>query len=749
MNAPQPYGAQQYGFQQTSTPYHAPPPSYAPYQQIGNYGEYPSQQLANFQGPPQQQWNHMYAPQPVRDAPPYQYQHGSYTDAVYPPSTPSFHTQSPHSSQGRDRAQSFHKKFQSPIPPHNRSQQANPSIIQTTPVSSIAQSNRSDTTFDRDEPGKTTSANGIKAETPNKNGTGRLSDDDDDRLTEDQQFAWDMTCIFMDVSPKETVRLACPLSISFAVTPVPLLDADSKLPVSRFLRDVNINSFSKSVREAANWPVLKIDPAFAEIDLDSPLIPIDEIRGWMAKRQGIIDSPEASRKRTRSKEPDFQDRQGDIDDQMAHGTDFDTQGQSPPSKRRRSENSNQVIREKEAASSITTLVYEARAGTPCLVSDDNAWAPEPGERACSPAAPGDNTEALLVSLGVTGSPKPVLQESLPHYQPTLEVLEVSTDHQSSSSAPKNRDKGADASSPESKLRTKTPQNSQYRNHALQIGTPQYGPLQQVPSHYGLPHNVQSSFSQHQTPLSHQGQRQQPQLQPQANHQYENAPPNNAPYENSRHGNDPRLPFNNGNHGPPQPEYSGPAQYGNGVNGHAQHRYPAPNAYGNTLSGQGMNGPPQQMIHNQPSYGSNVINHSANDSPQQLNAGQFHNGTAINRFPQQAYPVQSENGNSSNGHNPNSNIHYGPPTQHYLIGAQLGGPHPQNFQHAPGPGPQTHDNISQSSYNQGPRYHDNQSGYCGNENHGTVSNTSKVCVPFCYSLYRFGALRRAPSHFPCQ
>jgi hypothetical protein len=738
MNAPQQYGAQQHGLQQAPAPYQAPPPSYPPHQQNGTYSGHFSQPPATFQGPPQQQWNNMNPSQQARGAPPYQRQQRSYSDAIYPSSTPGFHLQSPPSSQGHGRAPSVHRNIQSPIAPSNRNQQTNPS--QTTPVSSISQSSGSNTSFN--QPGNNTAVKRSNLETSSQSAGRVMPDEDEDRLTEDQQFAWDMAWIFMDAPPKETVRLAFPLSISFAVTPVPLLNAESTAPVSRFLKDVDANSFSRSVRDALNWSVLKVDPAFAEIDLDSPLIPIDEVKQWMAKRQGIIeDNPEASRKRNRSGEPDLQDHQGYIDDETTNEADVEPQDQGPPSKRPRNEKSDQAISEKEGTPSIPIPVHAAIGGTPCLESDDNAWAPEPGERACSPAAPDDDREVLLASLGVTGAPKPVSQEPLESHQP-LEDMQVTTDQHLFSAAPKNRNTGqrlpvshqmneqrtfrANIKNQQSTSNFQPFQNGRHHNRAIQNGTPQYGPPQQARPQYGPSQNGQSTFPQYQTSPPHQVQQQQPQFQPQANHQYENGPPNNAAYENFRYGSNLQQPYSNGNHGPPQPGYSEPTQYGNGVNGHPQHIYPNPNSYEN-----GINGPPQQMNYSQQQYGNNVTNNGVNGAPHLIDGNQNHYGNSINWFSQHGTPVQYEYGNTSNGHNQNGSMQYGPPpNQAYPAGIQANGPGPQNQRYGSDPGSQKHPNYDdQSPYIQGPRYHNNQSGDFGSGNQSNISEVSKDCIPY--------------------
>jgi hypothetical protein len=297
--------------------------------------------------------------------------------------------------------------------------QPNPAIRYNTLSASISQPKKSDTSTNRRVSDTSNVMKGVNKKIPSTTVTkpAPLSKEDVEKIAEDQQFEWDMAHIFADTPPKETIRLACPLSISFAMPPVRSYNPKSTVPVSRFVKDVTVTAFSRSIRDGPNWSALKIDPAFTELNTDSPLIPIDEVPRWMARRQGLTEylelSPAPSRKRTRPEEVTSDESGGVSGRSVVPTVELESQEQTPPNKRHKNEQPDQAMG--EAGTPVTvTLTYEARDGTPCLLTDDEAWAPEPGERACSPASSEDPTEALLASLGVTGAPKPISVGLLPN-----------------------------------------------------------------------------------------------------------------------------------------------------------------------------------------------------------------------------------------------------------------------------------------------------------------------------------------------
>ncbi|TAQ87545.1 hypothetical protein B7494_g4124 [Chlorociboria aeruginascens] len=228
---------------------------------------------------------------------------------------------------------------------------------------------------------------------------------------EDKEFNWDFKKAFVDNIAHEVVAIAQPLSMSFDMTPVPLLDKNSKNSVSRYARKDNLKEFTRPIQTSPQWSYLQQDPAFAKINLDSELIPLDSINAWMHARHGTTAEEQRNRRtsaksRKRGWSEEHED-QADVDNQLQQGV-SDSQISS---KRQKNEASPRVIVVESPASSICGTPTLARSGTPSFGAEEGVWAPEPGEGVVL-----DPTEALLQSLGVTGSPKPVRPQK-PRYLP--------------------------------------------------------------------------------------------------------------------------------------------------------------------------------------------------------------------------------------------------------------------------------------------------------------------------------------------
>ncbi len=244
---------------------------------------------------------------------------------------------------------------------------------------------------------------------------------------EEVLFNWEFKYIFKEPKHVETVALAQPLSASFKSTPVPLVQAwTMSVPsISRYARKENLKDFVRPIRSSPQWSYLQEDPAFAEVELHGPAIPLGELAAWTAAHHTEANLPEDdkmenelldnSHKRARSEEAEenFRETQDQVDGaEMENSSNAD----GPPTKRQKNE---QIENDPDYVMRTPTLapVLVNRSGTPCVETDDDAWAPQPGESASTPLDP---TEALLASLGVTGSPKPVQKEPHPSYMNDLE-----------------------------------------------------------------------------------------------------------------------------------------------------------------------------------------------------------------------------------------------------------------------------------------------------------------------------------------
>ncbi|KAG9245209.1 hypothetical protein BJ878DRAFT_31078 [Calycina marina] len=255
-----------------------------------------------------------------------------------------------------------------------------------------------------------------------------------------QDFNWEYKKIFNPPPPFEFVALAQPIEGKYGVaTPVPLLTEKNRRSVSRYVRLENIKDYKKPVRSQSQWLYLKEDPGFAEVVLDGPLIPLAEVRVWMAERHGEVPLPSEAPKSPVTAPAVFPPGYS-----TPYKEEFSTPQQPPARKRARSTASadggggtmqvdcsaesnmpkKKIKHEAHDENIVMDVIADIQAapGTPTLaragcdpVDENDPWAPQPGET----ADPGhinteDDAEAILASLGVTGSAKPVRRQSMSH-----------------------------------------------------------------------------------------------------------------------------------------------------------------------------------------------------------------------------------------------------------------------------------------------------------------------------------------------
>ncbi|KAE9371272.1 hypothetical protein N431DRAFT_441293 [Stipitochalara longipes BDJ] len=532
---------------------------------------------------------------------------------------------------------------------------------------------------------------------------------------EDAQFDWDLKYIFKDPERRETVALAQPLSANFKSTPVPLVQAWSILipSISRYARKDNEKEFTRSIRHAPQWSFLQEDPGFSDDPLEGPLIPLSEVHAWTAARHRITtpepeleqefenkDGPD-SRKRLRSEEQE----EGQIDEQddMDYHSELEASkidAKGPRIKRQKNEeDEGQLDEVMGMPTTRTPVLMNGRAGTPCLETDDDAWAPEAGERAASPMDP---TEALLASLGVSGSPKPVKQDSLPPYAATNE------ENQSPQAQPP-------APSQQTQQDPNVPPPNVTPSHGLPMDDA-YGNTSQTNHQWDSPANTPQGKPQWNPPVNTPQGASTPQAQPQW------GPPTNTPYgppTNTQYGNDPptgppgpptNQPYVNSQYGPhTNPPYgNGPSPYAAPINQHYGPSVSAP--YGPQNGYQ--HGPPQSYGPPQtPSYGNALPYNAPQPYPQQYGPPvNFQQGPLQyaqpaapygppSNFPQGApqYPSQRT---PSFGNGPPASSTYGAPPQSSPI--QYGPPLNPPYNTHPNPLQQYGSNGPQGPYPNGPQ-----------------------------------------------
>ncbi|CAG8982534.1 hypothetical protein HYALB_00002316 [Hymenoscyphus albidus] len=586
---PQPNSAQQYGPPQPQqygpplgpTPYQPQPVTYQEPQSNGYFnGNFPTAP-PNFQGSVNQQWSS--APPSTWIAPPYQPQQPNYSGSNHPSGAPVF----PHQQQHpRHSSQQINQRLS-----NENNQLQFPKDTQPMNSTSTAESKAS-STVSTPQGERDTAATSAGKEANSRPGPAKAAEESkESEVIETQLFEWELEKIFKLPATHDIVALAQPLSHDFDLSPVPQLNPLGTC-VSRYASKDNVKQFTSSIRDALDWPFRKEDPAFAELDFDSPLIPLREIPAWMEARDSnqsgaedtlMHDTADASRKR-----PRFSPADGDQDNQIDSDVQDDLDNTSEkedgqnPKKRQKTETIGEHVDEKAGTPEMTTKFYENRVGTPCLVTDDDAWAPQPGEG----AEPVDPTEALLASLGVTGSPKPVDDSPLPPYQPLPEQLSPPISSSPSKKEPQTPISATPTNSQGKVAHTRRREGNLQGSHQKFKPTPprlntenrppQFAPPGNAPSLNGLPMQPQiSSLAQapYQNGPSINSQYGHPQIGTSSNVNYGS----NAMHGNEQYGNPCRT-NNNSLSGPP---HNGNSAYGNNM--------PGPQPNGNPMYAQGTSG----------------------------------------------------------------------------------------------------------------------------------------------------------------
>ncbi|KAI0996817.1 hypothetical protein K3495_g11364 [Podosphaera aphanis] len=232
-----------------------------------------------------------------------------------------------------------------------------------------------------------------------------------ERDTEEEDedlWEWEYKAVFQEPRNLETVELAQPLAAGFKSTPVPLLQtwSSSTPSISRYARKENLKEFTRGIRFSPQWSYLQEDPAFSDEELDASFIPFNEILAWIATRHEPtfditdvnkdIDVREISCKRVR-----IDDSKSDCQNQAESWIIIEEyyDEERPPAKKQRNEQVEKSKTERPPSptpatpSMITTCTFDTPLG-------------ESGLTPCPSKIDRDKTEAILESLGVTGTPKP-------------------------------------------------------------------------------------------------------------------------------------------------------------------------------------------------------------------------------------------------------------------------------------------------------------------------------------------------------
>jgi hypothetical protein len=238
----------------------------------------------------------------------------------------------------------------------------------------------------------------------------------------------------------EPIRILHPIPAIQDDKPIIRAVDEAQSVSSKYARPTNLEVYMLPANKTLRWGTLRHDPVFKEIDVDSPSIPIEELGHWLQEREknqlaaavqydrlpATISLPQEE-----SYDPPIKNEQhiqqeheqalcikqefNRDDYHSGHSPAAQSQLQSPVDM----SVSSPTQGSQRPKSRVCTPSLEAQ-GTPGTGSADDAWAPQPGESQVAREEYKDPTEALLASLGVTGSPKPICDDNTMSIDPLAE-----------------------------------------------------------------------------------------------------------------------------------------------------------------------------------------------------------------------------------------------------------------------------------------------------------------------------------------
>ncbi|KAI9736446.1 MAG: hypothetical protein M1818_006180 [Claussenomyces sp. TS43310] len=227
----------------------------------------------------------------------------------------------------------------------------------------------------------------------------------------DEEYDHDFMYAFKATTFSPAISIGRPLPSSYSEEPVPSPALSAPGLLCKYVRPRNLEIYIRDIRKSPHWPFVKNDTVFNEIAWDSPTVPLDEVVAWVHNRNRQVDvgqhgSPEISgtpRKRARSTIT-----QEDVGTEISREAVPENSCISP--RQAKSPNLKPIDDVATRPSGRPETPRVGREVTPSFGAEDDAWAPQPDEGRSTPVIAADPTEALLASLGVSGSPKPVQEK---------------------------------------------------------------------------------------------------------------------------------------------------------------------------------------------------------------------------------------------------------------------------------------------------------------------------------------------------
>lgn len=241
-----------------------------------------------------------------------------------------------------------------------------------------------------------------------------------EKTDDTEDFDWELEKIFAEEIHKDADPIGRPLPNVYDEEPILPPSYNASAITCKYVRPNNLEIFARDIRLSLHWPSLRADPVFSDISYSSLLIPLHDIESWIQRRQnrprleelmqdGGRSSP--SRKRAWSEEQD--DNGQNINQEAFPGPDIPKMQRDSLENTKDVGSSELVTLDRAGTPTIDRSGTPAfrKSGTPSFGVEDDAWAPQPGEGQITTSPVADPTEALLASLGVTGTPKPISQNN--------------------------------------------------------------------------------------------------------------------------------------------------------------------------------------------------------------------------------------------------------------------------------------------------------------------------------------------------
>ena len=221
---------------------------------------------------------------------------------------------------------------------------------------------------------------------------------------------WEESVFEKHVYPK-SVAILTPVSLDYCQLPQ-LCTTDRRELISKYVTPNNVDTFTLPIEETIHWETISHDPAIAPIDYDHLLVPLEDMERYFRERQEWYRQTEDERYVDRPYRPTSSSGAGDDRDNEyclgSYNSHPDDDGRAPvPDHQEDVFMKPRAVRGSDSRSRSHTPLH-SRNPTPIPdVYLGPAFHHSSREPSATPSL-GEDAEARLAALGVTGVPKSVI-----------------------------------------------------------------------------------------------------------------------------------------------------------------------------------------------------------------------------------------------------------------------------------------------------------------------------------------------------